>query len=368
MTESRVSGPECSTDGADVLPRAASQATANRPSEPMNRTTDGLQALTRLRSLRPMLVLGCGETHRRAVVLDAYRVYRDCDVPMGPVARALGRSVPWLSQLFSLYGFASRLPSHRTPWAAAPRRRYRVDEKRFRRIESEADAYWLGFLAADGYPTRDGVRLQLSVRDQAHVVAFARFMGTDAPVRLVKSNGFPHVRLDVYSMRVRESLQALGLYARRSETNAPVPLVPTHLEHHFWRGVFDGDGTIVRDKRVKDLLSRWALGVCGSSAVVDAFGEYAARVIGDGRKRKDTRNGDNPKNRKLLLNGPAALLVMRAIYADATLSLTRKRKRAEPIIAAFSERLAKGWVPAVQGDRLCWQKPRVQPVSLAHSL
>jgi hypothetical protein len=126
------------------------------------------------------------------------------------------------------------------------------------------------------------------------------------------------------------------------------------LLRHVWRGVIDGDDSIGRDQRVKDPLGGWTIKLTGCQAIVDAFNDYAAGIIGDGRRRKDVGNGINPTNRQLILTGLAALRVMDHLYADSVVALPRKQQLADSARMAYRQRLAAGRTIGTVGGRLCW--------------
>lgn len=164
----------------------------------------------------------------------------------------------------------------------------------------------------------------------------------------------PAARLDIYSERIRDALNALGLHAKRSEGNLPLPRFPLHLEHHFWRGMFDGEGGFARDRSTKDPLSGYGVALSGTVAVVNAFGDYVAPVVDDGRRRLDSYNGLCPQNRKLQVSGLVGLILLRALYRDATVSLPRKNEVTADLLEQFAARLEDGGVYGIQGGRLCW--------------
>lgn len=55
-------------------------------------------------------------------------------------------------------------------------RKFYCDENSFSEINSEESAYWLGFMYADGYVTKEGyVGLALSIIDKDHLEKFNNF-------------------------------------------------------------------------------------------------------------------------------------------------------------------------------------------------
>lgn len=58
----------------------------------------------------------------------------------------------------------------------------KIDENIFNKIDTEEKAYWLGFLYADGYVSknRNNIELSLSSIDKNHIIKFNKFMKGDS--------------------------------------------------------------------------------------------------------------------------------------------------------------------------------------------
>jgi hypothetical protein len=156
-------------------------------------------------------------------------------------------------------------------------RKYSLNHEYFEDITTPEQAYWLGFLVADGTVIKTAktyaLRLELAERDAAHVQLFADAMGSDKP--LWSRRGCAGVSLD--SWRLVASLERLGVGQRKSATVKPWD-GPGHLMPHFWRGLFDGDGCICRSS------GRWQMSICGSEACVQEFGAWARGITGSRAK------------------------------------------------------------------------------------
>lgn len=109
-----------------------------------------------------------------------------------------------------------------------------------------ADAYWLGFLNADGYVNVDRgfVRLKLSVVDEDHVTAFAAYAGLPATAvkhEVHSGTGKRQAYVDITGHAVVTRVGALGL--THGKTTRTVPPVVGN-ERHYLRGLVDADGCI----------------------------------------------------------------------------------------------------------------------------
>lgn len=120
-----------------------------------------------------------------------------------------------------------------------PRKHY-FDEHFFDVIDTEAKAYWLGFIYADGNVSRNGrtLRVLLAIKDVAHLEKLRVTLDHPAPLLSTEKN----TRLLVSSVHMGRRLQQLGIVARRGTWDSVFPQIPDHLTHHTIRGIFDGDG------------------------------------------------------------------------------------------------------------------------------
>lgn len=118
---------------------------------------------------------------------------------------------------------------------------------RFSRISSEEEAYWLGFIAADGSVTFGGtggrqfdLRVELSLKDKEHLELLRAFIGK--PGRLKEnSRKYPSVLLRTCSKKLVENLISNGIHPSKTHV-IDVPDLDNHLIRHWIRGYFDGDG------------------------------------------------------------------------------------------------------------------------------
>jgi len=136
------------------------------------------------------------------------------------------------------------------------RHNYALDDGYFDSIDTEGKAYWLGFITADGCVQTGTVgangwlRNQLSVKlkesDAGHLEKLKSALSAESPVRLVPqatlSSGAAEIA--VTSGRLVESLISLGVGPRKSLSVQPW-IGPDELMRHYWRGMVDGDGTLV---------------------------------------------------------------------------------------------------------------------------
>lgn len=177
------------------------------------------------------------------------------------VADVLDVSQWWVSATLRRLGVPSR--------PEGGRRRRSLDESFFDDIDTPEKAYWLGFIAADGFVRADGrtVGLRLMPSDVGHVAALAAALGSDAPIRDMQGGK----QVLFYSKHMVESLAKVGITRWKSRTCLPWEGSPELLPH-YWRGAVDGDGHISKTVAY--------VSYCGTPAMVKAFKAFAHEVCG----------------------------------------------------------------------------------------
>ncbi len=209
-------------------------------------------------------------------------------------------------------------------------RRYPLREDAFSRVTTEEQAYWLGFLLADGNISAAGrnnraknLRCALQARDRMHLVKLERWLGTTRPLRHDKRTNADW--LTITSKQLVIDLESLGWHAfKRAGDIRILDNVPRRLQKHLVRGLVDGDGSI------KFCGGRWEL----------CFVDLHASVVVWFRDWVSTRcRAGQPKllrlSRASVVNFTGNLQVPRildVLYSGCTIALDRKLARATKAI------------------------------------
>jgi len=139
----------------------------------------------------------------------------------------------------------------------------------FSRIDSEEKAYWLGFIFADGYVTKNKLNSSLGIEikysDKQHLKKFNQFIDGNIEVkdriRIVGKNQteckMSSFRL--YSKKLVNDLIEKGVTPKKSFT-IKFPNIEKEFLFDFIRGYFDGDGSISVEKRSKQLRCNFTTG------------------------------------------------------------------------------------------------------------
>lgn len=127
----------------------------------------------------------------------------------------------------------------------------------FANIETELQAYMLGFYAADGNinEKRKTLRIHLKADDVCNVYLFKDIISPDARIINVKPH-LVHARnhmivqahesigVEINSSKICNNLVNLGFGYNKTYSDLHLPNIDKSLIRHFIRGYFDGDGSI----------------------------------------------------------------------------------------------------------------------------
>ena len=204
-------------------------------------------------------------------------------------------------------------------------RRHVFNERYFASVETPEQAYWLGFIAADGYVLTNGTALgiNLGVDDVAHLELFRSTMGAgDVPFHQITA-GYgtrPTYHLRLYSMQLVRDVARLGIVPHKSLHCEPWD-APAALASHYWRGCIDGDGHVAPSGR--------SVSLCGTQAMTEGFRSFAAAICGTAavpfqQRRLWVMNVMGRKQVHAMLS---------ALYSPACVALARKKEAALRITA-----------------------------------
>ena len=124
-------------------------------------------------------------------------------------------------------------------------RKYPVNENFFFNQSSNL-AYFLGFLASDGYIRKDNneIGIGLSAVDKQQLEQFRSVIGGREINAYTTNEGFSVVKWVFTSQKVKEELKKYSIIPQKTFKLLP----PTKLERKYWidyiRGYFDGDGSV----------------------------------------------------------------------------------------------------------------------------
>ncbi len=210
-------------------------------------------------------------------------------------------------------------------------------EQYFDEIDTEVKAYWLGFFVADGcirWNEKTGnyaLQVVLQPEDEDHLLALESDMGGSRTPQTISIHldgygDYKAVKLDWYSKYLVQRLIELGVRPQKSGNEA-LPTIPEQFSKHFWRGVFDGDGCLVTQRKGFNLVLEYRFSLAGSHALLEAFQNWAqAKVNIRPQKVVKAKNSQGEtKVSVFYMNGNRQIAaLMTALYHGCTRKLRRK--------------------------------------------
>lgn len=131
-------------------------------------------------------------------------------------------------------------------------KRLKCDDAFFQKVATEKQAYWLGFIAADGcvYKNRNMLSIKLANKDVKHLEKFKQDIKACSSVFTYQK----YSQIRISSAKLKDDLAKLNIFHRKTINFSWANLiksVPTSLHRHVFRGFFDGDGCwyIAKEKR-----------------------------------------------------------------------------------------------------------------------
>jgi hypothetical protein len=162
-------------------------------------------------------------------------------------------------------------------------RKHEVKQDFFDVVDTEDKAYWLGFLMADGCVTGNKLVLRLKKSDEEHIQKFLTSIGANHPIKsvwtIMRGKRFESSYVNIYSKYMVRSLATHGLFPRKS-CKEIVWQGPDDLQRYFFRGVFDGDGSLSVFSTKSSPNPQWRLCLCGSQEMVSGFANYVEKHAG----------------------------------------------------------------------------------------
>lgn len=239
---------------------------------------------------------------------------------MKNVGKRYGLSENGIAYYFKKYGLKSKD-------ASIAHRKYVLNQSYFETIDSEEKAYWLGFLYADGnvYVNKEQkqnvVTLSLKNTDKEHVNKFRSAIQSDA---IIRDCDHGMVTLKITSEKMTSDLIRIGCVPNKTfkVTFPSEEVIPKHLQRHFIRGIFDGDGCISLIKERNRDIHHIDFQILGTENLVNNIGKIFLREQVILKEPKITKI----KNiYKIRLSGVYnALSIMDYLYKDSTVYMQRK--------------------------------------------
>lgn len=245
------------------------------------------------------------------------------------------------------------------------RRKHFINENYFEIVESEKQAYILGFIYADGcvqeLPNTSALTMTQLEKDADILEKIKTELRSDYPLlkRIRCVNGKTIFNFYAYSKKLCEDLVKLGATPRKSLTLEFPEFLDENLIPHFIRGYFDGDGCIWSGKRkkvfVKDknrpngirerIIHNAKFTFTGNDSFILPLQKKLCEKLGlnmtkpNYSKANDTRNNTSKTICTIEYSGRGNIKKLYDyMYSGATIYGERKFKKFNEIICALDEK------------------------------
>lgn len=213
-------------------------------------------------------------------------------------------------------------------------RKHDFNQDFFEKIDTEAKAYFLGFIIADGSVSdtnNNGVVNRLAINISHKDVEILEMLKKEIEANSTEIEIYtPHEstfssnlmsRLTLNSVKLCEDLAKLGV-VRNKRTKEYMPEINHHLKRHLVRGFFDGDGSVHKDNRGAPIVS-----FTKSKSMLRNIQEYLIKEINSSRNTSVNSAGIGRNSFNFQLSSiKDSVNFYHLIYDDANFYLNRKYK------------------------------------------
>lgn len=209
-------------------------------------------------------------------------------------------------------------------------RKCQIDANFFKSIDSKEKTYILGLVVSDGYVDENWNKLNFTSKDIELVKIFKRELKSGHKLATYNvfdkrtNKHYKRYSLQISSKEIVNDLNKMDINRNKS-FNCSLPIIPDKLMWHFIRGVFDGDGTIYQNKKIK--TGRLRFGIVGSEKLLCDINKFFKRNEIFNVYSRETKYGDSTgKLIRLDCSKFSDLKLLKdKMYEDSTgLRLTRK--------------------------------------------
>lgn len=200
--------------------------------------------------------------------------------------------------------------------------KYNFNEDYFEKIDTEDKAYFLGFITADGTINVGSNAITIIQKETFILYEFKKYINFEGGI--IKSNKKSASTITVSSSKTKDDLYKLGVTNNKSKSIL-FAKIPEHLESHYIRGVFDGDGCISHRIDKRDNSERGQFNICSGSFefIKEYYNKLKSHCNLSGKNKIQCR-----RNSYYVIDwGGLSDLekIYKFLYKDATVFLKRKK-------------------------------------------
>jgi len=214
--------------------------------------------------------------------------------------------------------------------------KYNFNEDYFEKIDTEDKAYFLGFIVADGCIDGNSNAISIIQKETDVLYDFKKYIEFEGVIYTRSDKTASSIKIS--SHKTKMDLENLGIHSNKT-MDVKYPKIPNHLENHFIRGVFDGDGCISLRTDNRDGSQRGQVNICSGSK--DFINEYYDKLV-----KYANLSGKNkvrcPKGSNYYVVDWGGLLdvekIYEFLYKDANVYLERKKKTFDKVVSITKDR------------------------------
>ncbi|MBC8590633.1 hypothetical protein [Wansuia hejianensis] len=246
------------------------------------------------------------------------QMYEDYNsgMSMSAVAKKYNRTAGSICKLFKRRGLKVRSPNER---------RYTVNDDFFESIDSEEKAYILGFISADGHISDKSLHFKIKCDDKDILEKINESMDSNYPIR-----GTKYPTLTMSSTKIVNDLKRHGLSKRKTWDMPRKLYVPEQYLRHYFRGLIDGDGSVIIFYHRKENKNKLCIALSGGDEkFLNLCDEIISRYIGCNLKKIQKIKGNWGDSYLIKWHDKQALRLSEWLYKDTNIYMERKYKNAE---------------------------------------
>lgn len=212
--------------------------------------------------------------------------------------------------------------------------KHNFNEDYFEKIDTEDKAYFLGFIVADGNISKDTNCVKIIQKETYVLYEFKKYIQFEGEIYTSKNRNISTISIS--SEKTKKDLHNLGLFSNKTMT-VQYPNVPEHLQNHFMRGVFDGDGCISIHHDKRDNSDRGQVNICSGS--IEFINTYVDNLVKYANVKRN--NIRCPKGTYYLIDWGGLTDVENIysfFYKDATVFLERKKATFDKVVYIHSNK------------------------------
>lgn len=198
----------------------------------------------------------------------------------------------------------------------------------FGRIKPQNFWYIIGFIATDGYLSKDGRHINITSKDKKHLFAIREALGIENKIgnkyRSI-SRDKTYFQIQFGDVRFYKHLLGIGFVQKKSLNLCRLKVDPRYFKD-FLRGIIDGDGCISTWIHKSNLHRQWSLRISSAAPLFIKWLKEEVEKYFDvrGRLHKDKRKNKEHFIYILKFGKLAAKIILKQIYYKNALSLVRK--------------------------------------------